>query len=135
MNITIKLFISGIIIMSIFGCNNKDVSVNAENLKDRQAANAETATFAGGCFWCMEAPFEKIDGVIDVVSGYTGGQMKNPTYEQVSSGKSGHLEAIQTDSPHRHRRDEDRRSRPAGPTTRGTARWSTRPTTALPRGS
>jgi len=51
------------------------------------------ATFAGGCFWCMEQPFEKIDGVIDVVSGYTGGRTDNPTYEQVCTIDTGHLEA------------------------------------------
>jgi peptide methionine sulfoxide reductase msrA/msrB len=55
----------------------------------------EKATFAGGCFWCMESPFEKLDGVIDVVSGYTGGKEENPTYKEVSSGATGHLEAIQ----------------------------------------
>jgi peptide methionine sulfoxide reductase msrA/msrB len=53
------------------------------------------ATFAGGCFWCMEPPFEKLDGVIEVVSGYTGGQEKNPTYQEVASGGTGHTEAIQ----------------------------------------
>jgi peptide methionine sulfoxide reductase msrA/msrB len=52
------------------------------------------ATFAGGCFWCMEPPFEKLDGVREVVSGYTGGPEENPTYEEVSSGKTGHLEAV-----------------------------------------
>jgi methionine-S-sulfoxide reductase len=55
----------------------------------------ERATFAGGCFWCMEPPFDKLDGVISTISGYTGGTEKNPTYEQVSSGKTGHLEAIE----------------------------------------
>jgi len=55
----------------------------------------EKATFAGGCFWCMEPPFENLEGVIDVVPGYTGGQTENPTYEQVSSGTTGHLEAVQ----------------------------------------
>jgi len=55
----------------------------------------DKATFAGGCFWCMEHPFEKIDGVLSVVSGYAGGHMENPTYEAVSSGKSGHLEVVQ----------------------------------------
>jgi peptide methionine sulfoxide reductase msrA/msrB len=55
----------------------------------------EKATFAGGCFWCMEHPFEKIDGVLSVVSGYAGGHLENPTYEEVSSGSSGHLEVVQ----------------------------------------
>lgn len=53
------------------------------------------ATFAGGCFWCTEADFEKMHGVIKVVSGYTGGDEENPSYEQVSSGRTGHVEAIQ----------------------------------------
>ncbi|MCP3875207.1 MAG: peptide-methionine (R)-S-oxide reductase MsrB [Desulfobacteraceae bacterium] len=55
----------------------------------------ETATFAGGCFWCIEAGLEKIEGVIDAVSGYTGGHVDNPSYAQVTSGTSGHYEAVQ----------------------------------------
>lgn len=53
------------------------------------------ATFAGGCFWCMEAPFDKLEGVLSVTVGYTGGQTRNPTYEQVSGGGTGHAEAVQ----------------------------------------
>jgi peptide methionine sulfoxide reductase msrA/msrB len=53
------------------------------------------ATFAGGCFWCTEADFEKLPGIVKVISGYTGGDQENPTYEEVSSGGTGHLEAIQ----------------------------------------
>lgn len=53
------------------------------------------ATFAGGCFWCMEAPFDKLPGVISVTVGYTGGTLKNPTYQQVSAGGTGHAEAVQ----------------------------------------
>ncbi len=55
----------------------------------------KTATFAGGCFWCMESEFAGIPGVSKVVSGYTGGQVKNPSYGDVSSGGTGHLEAIE----------------------------------------
>jgi len=55
----------------------------------------ETAILAGGCFWCIEADYEKLDGVLDVVSGYTGGELKNPTYKQVSSGKGGHIEVVE----------------------------------------
>lgn len=58
-------------------------------------AKAGTAVFAGGCFWCMHAEFEGTDGVSKVTSGYTGGTVKNPTYEQVSSGETGHVEAIE----------------------------------------
>ena len=57
--------------------------------------NIEVATFAGGCFWCMEPPFEKLPGVLKVISGYTGGHKKNPTYEEVSAGGTGHVEAVQ----------------------------------------
>ena len=53
------------------------------------------ATFAGGCFWCMEPPFDKLDGVISTTSGYTGGQTPNPTYEYTSAGGTGHAEAMQ----------------------------------------
>src|SRR5690625_3140239 len=55
----------------------------------------QVATFAGGCFWCMVKPFDEWDGVIEVISGYTGGHTKNPTYEQVKAGKTGHYEAVQ----------------------------------------
>ncbi len=54
-----------------------------------------TATFAGGCFWCIEADFEKTDGVVEVISGYSGGQEENPAYEEVAAGGTGHAEAIQ----------------------------------------
>ncbi|HEY5973594.1 MAG TPA: peptide-methionine (S)-S-oxide reductase MsrA [Geobacteraceae bacterium] len=55
----------------------------------------ETATFAGGCFWCMEPPFDALPGVVSVTSGYTGGQKSNPTYEEVSAGGTGHAESVQ----------------------------------------
>ncbi len=54
-----------------------------------------TATFAGGCFWCMEPPFDKLDGVVSTTSGYIDGQVENPTYRQVSSGGTGHTEAVE----------------------------------------
>lgn len=55
----------------------------------------EKATFAGGCFWCMVKPFDSLDGIEEVVSGYTGGELPNPTYEQVCSNATGHVEAVQ----------------------------------------
>jgi len=58
-------------------------------------ARVAVATFASGCFWCSESDFEKVPGVVDAVSGYTGGRVANPTYEQVSRGGTGHREAVQ----------------------------------------
>jgi peptide-methionine (S)-S-oxide reductase len=56
-----------------------------------------TAVFAGGCFWCIEAQFQRIKGVTKIVSGYTGGSVPNPTYQQVCTGETGHYEAIKVD--------------------------------------
>src|SRR4029077_2624474 len=60
-----------------------------------RAGERTTAIFAGGCFWCEETAFEGVAGVISVTSGFTGGQKKNPTYEEVSSGSTGHAESVQ----------------------------------------
>lgn len=67
----------------------------AQALQPPPAPGLRTATFAGGCFWCMEPPFEMLDGVTEVISGYTGGTVANPTYKQVGGGRTGHKEAIQ----------------------------------------
>lgn len=61
------------------------------------AAETKSLTLAGGCFWCIEADFEKVQGVTEVVSGYTGGSSENPTYKQVSRGGTGHIEAVRID--------------------------------------
>lgn len=58
-------------------------------------AGLAKATFAGGCFWCMEPPYDKLNGVISTISGYTGGKTKNPTYEEVSAGTTGHAEVVE----------------------------------------
>ncbi|MFB6264169.1 MAG: peptide-methionine (S)-S-oxide reductase MsrA [Bradymonadaceae bacterium] len=75
-----------------------EVDESAKNTGVRRMDEApeglKRATFAGGCFWCMEPPFEKLDGVKAVVSGYTGGEAKHPTYKQVSSGNTDHAEAV-----------------------------------------
>jgi peptide methionine sulfoxide reductase msrA/msrB len=78
------------------GCQDSN---NLHNMT-RTTMNAEDktvqrATFAGGCFWCVESDFAKVNGVVDVTSGYSGGHKENPTYEEVSSGGTGHVEAIQ----------------------------------------
>ena len=62
--------------------------------KDMTTTKQETAVFAGGCFWCMEKPFDQTKGVLSTEAGYIGGHVANPTYEQVSSGQTGHMEAM-----------------------------------------
>ncbi|MFW6230969.1 MAG: peptide-methionine (S)-S-oxide reductase MsrA [Nanoarchaeota archaeon] len=62
---------------------------------ENENSSIEIATLAGGCFWCMESPYEKLQGVTKVVSGYSGGDVEDPSYEQVSSGATGHREAVQ----------------------------------------
>jgi len=90
------LLLGMLMILMAFGCQN---AINHENeardTMGKQRIELETATFAGGCFWCIESDFEKVDGVVDVISGYTGGHKENPTYESVSSGDTGHVEAVQ----------------------------------------
>ncbi|WP_158738743.1 peptide-methionine (S)-S-oxide reductase MsrA [Alteribacillus sp. YIM 98480] len=64
-------------------------------------AQYQKATFAGGCFWCMVKPFDEMKGIVSVISGYTGGNVENPTYEDVKTGQTGHYEAVQiTFDPH-----------------------------------
>ncbi|MEA3363161.1 MAG: peptide-methionine (S)-S-oxide reductase MsrA [Thermodesulfobacteriota bacterium] len=69
-------------------------SAKEENKNDDMMAKGR-AVFAGGCFWCMESPFEKLDGVAEVISGYTGGKKMNATYKAVSAGGTGHAEAVE----------------------------------------
>lgn len=69
-------------------------SAGSELLSVKTSPERAVATFAGGCFWCMEPPFEKLDGVYAVTSGYTGGEEVNPTYEEVAGKKTGHVEAV-----------------------------------------
>jgi peptide-methionine (S)-S-oxide reductase len=71
------------------------VTARAAEAPATPTAGLEVATFAGGCFWSMVAPYEKVKGVISVVVGYTGGNVKDPTYEEVSAGETGHIESVQ----------------------------------------
>jgi len=73
------------------------IMTNTENDRDGSGLSQrlEKATFAGGCFWCIQPPYDKLKGVISVTVGYTGGHTKNPSYEEVSSGRTGHCEAVE----------------------------------------
>jgi len=88
----IALFVS----VLALGCQGTETNaIEGNNSMTKASANTKVATFAGGCFWCTESDFEKVPGVLKVISGYTGGRKENPTYEEVSSGRTGHLEAVQ----------------------------------------
>ncbi|WP_083195903.1 peptide-methionine (S)-S-oxide reductase MsrA [Flavobacterium piscis] len=67
----------------------------AQNTKAKSASNLETITLGGGCYWCVEAVYENLDGVKSVVSGFSGGKVANPTYEEVCTGTTGHAEVVQ----------------------------------------
>jgi peptide methionine sulfoxide reductase msrA/msrB len=84
------------VVTVIFFGGHPAQSMDAKTEKPMNAKpqKTQTAVFAGGCFWCTESDFEKVDGVIEVISGYTGGRAANPTYEQVSAGGTGHVEAV-----------------------------------------
>lgn len=84
---TLATFILSLLTMAILSADETAITTENKDLA--------VATFAGGCFWCMEAPFDKLQGVISTTSGYTGGHTKNPTYKQTSSGRTGHTEAVQ----------------------------------------
>jgi len=86
------LFFILILFALIIGFNLPVSGMDEKPVKD--AAETQTAVFAGGCFWCTEADFEKVEGVVEAVSGYTGGHVANPVYEQVSSGATGHIESV-----------------------------------------
>ncbi len=90
------LFLIGIVLFGFQKTNDKQlIKEEKSSLMKTEDTKYKTATFAGGCFWCVESDFEKVDGVIEAVSGYTGGDEPNPTYKQVSAGGTGHTEAIQ----------------------------------------
>ena len=90
------IFLIGIVLFGFQKSNEKNLKQEEKSpLMKTEETKYKTATFAGGCFWCVESDFEKVDGVIEAVSGYAGGDVPNPTYKQVSAGGTGHTEAIQ----------------------------------------
>jgi len=96
MNILILISLAMAALITINACQESNmVQQGVAGEMTKESENLKKATFAGGCFWCTEADFEKLPGVVKVVSGYTGGQKENPTYAEVSSGKTGHVEAVQ----------------------------------------
>jgi peptide-methionine (S)-S-oxide reductase len=93
------LFFLSLISIGLLGCNDKSANAQSENKKENgvniKMENLQKATFGSGCFWCTEAIFERLNGVVDVESGYSGGKVDNPTYEEVCSGTTGHAEVTQ----------------------------------------
>lgn len=83
------------VLAALLGCLGLPGQAQAQ--KSAPQTMSAKVTFAGGCFWCMEPPYDKLPGVISTTSGYMGGQTKNPTYEQVSSGATGHAEVVQVE--------------------------------------
>ncbi len=71
------------------------IAMSRPSMSEMQQGESAVATFAGGCFWCMEGPFDELDGVLSTTSGYIGGDTDNPTYKEVSAGGTGHAEAVQ----------------------------------------
>lgn len=90
-----KLWPKIVLVVAVVGFLFTAYAQKSEEKKTTGDKSLATATFAGGCFWCMEPPFDKLDGVISTTSGYTGGHEKNPTYQEVSSGTTGHAESVQ----------------------------------------
>jgi peptide methionine sulfoxide reductase msrA/msrB len=84
-----------LIALVMLGCPDRAKQTGTVETRVNEKVDAATATFAGGCFWCVEADFEKVNGVVEVISGYAGGHHEDPTYKQVSSGQTGHVEAAQ----------------------------------------
>ncbi|MCX8480996.1 MAG: peptide-methionine (S)-S-oxide reductase MsrA, partial [Sediminibacterium sp.] len=85
-----------LIISSLVSCGqHKTNSISSKNKMDLQNKKLDTAIFASGCFWCTEAIFQRVNGVEKVTSGYTGGHIKNPSYEEVCNKQTGHAEATQ----------------------------------------
>jgi len=92
---SMKMWLKIVLVVAVIGFLFTAYAQKGAEKKTNSDQSLATATFAGGCFWCMEPPYDKLDGVISTTSGYTGGRKKNPTYEEVSGGTTGHAEAVQ----------------------------------------
>jgi len=93
-----RLLVPFALSLTMLGCRPSDADARTDRAPLDEVdfiATADTAIFAGGCFWCMEPPYDKLEGVLSTISGYTSGSVVNPTYEQVSAGSTGHTEAVQ----------------------------------------
>jgi methionine-S-sulfoxide reductase len=90
-----KPLIALLIVFALVGLPGISNAGDGNSLPRALGGSFQKATFAGGCFWCMQPPFHKLDGVISTTAGYAGGKEKNPTYEQVSAGLTGHVEAVE----------------------------------------
>src|SRR5262249_24275040 len=96
-------FVAAVFFINAFGQSKTNKNQTAINTKPGQKNNTQTqvhpdmdtATFGGGCFWCVEAIFQRLNGVVSVKSGYSGGTVKNPSYKEVCSGLTGHAEVCQ----------------------------------------
>ena len=92
----VVVILIGLILLGFQKSSDKNIKQDEKStLMKAESKNLKTATFAGGCFWCVESDFEKVDGVVEAISGYTGGRKSNPTYQEVSAGVTGHAEAVQ----------------------------------------
>ncbi|TCV14282.1 peptide methionine sulfoxide reductase msrA/msrB [Vibrio crassostreae] len=94
MNKLSKILVSLVVVLPLISLFVSQIGTANTMDKTADSGKNEIATLAGGCFWCTESDLEKLTGVTDVISGYSGGELENPTYKQVSSGKSGHIEVI-----------------------------------------
>jgi peptide-methionine (S)-S-oxide reductase len=90
-----SLITLSVALFALMGCTQGETPVAAkEPIPPAESQNLESAVFAGGCFWCMEPPFDRLEGVFSTTSGYAGGESEDPAYEEVSAGRTGHAEVV-----------------------------------------
>lgn len=94
-NLMIALMVGFVVLVSCQPSRTTQTSKPLENSMSKDIEGTKVATIGGGCFWCTEAVYERIDGIVDVYSGYAGGDKENPTYQEVTTGRTGHAEVVQ----------------------------------------